>query len=328
MNKEYRIMKVVLEKTIYERAVELFDAAAEKHGLEWCFIEPLDEEKALAFHAEGARAFVIGTKKYSKEFYSALRPGTLIQRFGVGYTSVPVDLCKERGLRVGYTPGVLEAAVAEHTMALILSLSRTICTFDREMKAGTWNKIAGSELRGKTLALIGFGRIACEVAFIARNGFRMRIAAHDVRPKLDAAAGALADDYFTDLDDCLKNADYVSLHLPDTPQTAGMVNADFLSKMKPSAFLINTARGGLIDEAALFQCLEKKQIAGAALDVFVKEPYEPQGKSFQTLENVILTPHCASNTVEANARMADICIANCAALACGKMEELVLTPEM
>jgi phosphoglycerate dehydrogenase-like enzyme len=319
-------MKVVLEKTIYSRAAPLFDAAAEKYGLNWCLIEPLEEEKALAFHAEGAQAFVIGTKKYSSAFYNALKPGTLIQRFGVGYTSVPVDLCNERGILVGYTPNVLEAAVAEHTVALMLALSRTVCTFDRDMKAGNWNKIVGSELRGKTLALIGFGRIACEVAFMARNGFRMRIAAFDVRPKLDAAAGALADDYFTDLDACLTHADYVSFHLPDTPQTAGMVNADFLSKMKPSSFLINTARGGLIDEAALFQCLERKQIAGAALDVFVKEPYEPQGGNFQALDNVILTPHCASNTVEANTRMAEVCIANCAALAAGKENELILIP--
>jgi phosphoglycerate dehydrogenase-like enzyme len=320
-------MKVVLEKTIYDRAPELFDAAAKQNGLNWCLIQPLEEEKALAFHKEGAAAFVIGTKKYSQEFFAALKPGFLIQRFGVGYTSVPVDLCKERGLRVGYTPGVLEAAVAEHTMALMLALSRTVCTFDREMKAGKWNKIEGTELRGKTLALVGFGRIACEVAFMARNGFRMRIAAYDVRPKLDAAAGALADDYFTDLDECLKNADYVSLHLPDTPQTVGMVNVGFLSKMKPTAFLINTARGGLINELDLFQALENKTIAGAALDVFVKEPYQPNGPDFRTLNNCILTPHCASNTIEANTRMAEICIANCVALAKGKTAELVLIPQ-
>jgi phosphoglycerate dehydrogenase-like enzyme len=319
-------MKVVVEKTIYSRAVELFDAAAEKHGLEWCLIQPLEEEKALAFHAAGAQALVIGTKKYSKEFYSALRPGTLVQRFGVGYTSVPVDLCKERGLRVGYTPGVLEDAVAEHAMALICALSRTVPTFDREMKAGKWNKIEGVELRGKTLALIGFGRIARETAKIAKNGFRMKIAAFDIAAQLDPAGAELADEYYTDLTACISVADYISLHLPETPKTAGLVNADFLSKMKPSAYLINTARGGLIDEPALFQCLEKKQIAGVALDVFVKEPYEPQGGDFQVLDNVILTPHCASNTAEANSRMAEICIANCAALAGGRVQDLILIP--
>lgn len=306
-------MKVVLEETIYTRAPDLFDAAATEHGLEWCFIQPLEEAKALAFHEEGADAFVIGTKKYSPEFYRVLRPGSLVQRFGVGYTSVPVDLCKERGIRVGYTPGVLDTAVAEHAMALMLSLSRTIPTFDREMKFGKWNKIAGSELRGKTLALIGFGRIAREVAKMAEHGFGMNIVSYDIQSECS-------------LDECLQVADYVSLHLPETPQTSGMVNADFLSKMKPSAFLINTARGGLVDEAALFQCLEKKQIAGAALDVFVKEPYEPQGESFQGLENIILTPHCASNTVEANARMAEICIGNCIALSNGKFEGMVLIP--
>jgi len=307
-------MKVVLEKTIYSRAAGLFDVAAQKHGLEWCFVQPLEEDKALAFHEEGAGTFVIGTKKYSAEFYNSLRPGSLVQRFGVGYSSVPVDLCKDRGIRVGYTPGVLDAAVAEHTMALLLALSRTIPTFDRDMKAGIWNKIAGSELRGKTLALIGFGRIAREVAKIAENGFGMKIVYFDI-------------DSECTLEECLQTGDYVSLHLPETPDTAGRVNAEFLSKMKPSAFLINTARGGLVDEPALFQWLEKKQIAGAALDVFVKEPYEPRGGNFQTLENVILTPHCASNTAEANARMAEICIANCVAMAQQKFDDLTLIPE-
>ena len=182
------------------------------------------------------------------------------------------------------------------------------------MKAGQWNKIAGSELRGKTLALIGFGHIAKEVSKIAENGFSMKIVAYDILLE-------------TNLDDCLKCADYVSLHLPDTPQTAGMVNAEFLSKMKPSAFLINTARGSLVDEAALFQTLEQQQIAGAALDVFVDEPYEPQGVDLRGLGNCILTPHCASNTVEANARMAKICIANCCAVANDQSEELTLIPE-
>lgn len=318
-------MKVVLEKTIYERAAGLFDAAAEKHGLEWCLIQPLEEEKALTFHAEGAQAFVIGTKKYSVDFYQALKPGSLVQRFGVGYTSVPVELCKERGIRVGYTPGVLEVAVAEHAMALILALSRTVCTFDRVMKAGKWNKIEGVELRGKTLALIGFGRIAREAAAIAKNGFGMKVAAYDILPELDPAGAALADDYFTDMNACLAAADYVSLHLPDTSQTAEMVNTDFLSKMKPSAFLINTARGSLVDESALFDALEGKRIAGAALDVFAEEPFEG-GKKLATLDNVVLTPHCASNTAEANGRMAEICIANCAALADGRTTELVLIP--
>lgn len=317
-------MKIVLEKTIYSRAAELFDKAAKAHGFEWCLIQPLEEGKALAFHREGADAFIIGTKKYSDDFYNALKPGTLIQRFGVGYTSVPVDLCKQRGIRVGYTPGVLEAAVAEHTMALILALSRTVCTFDREMKAGKWNKTEGTELRGKTLALIGFGRIARETAQIAKNGFRMNIAAYDIQPQLDPSGAKLADDYFTDLAACISAADYISLHLPETPKTIGMVNADFLSKMKPSAFLINTARGGIIDEAALFHCLKNGQIAGSALDVFVKEPYEPTGPDFRTLDNIILTPHCASNTAEANSRMAEICIANCAALAEGITEEMIL----
>ena len=306
-------MNVVLEQTIYSRAPEQFDSAAEQYGFNWCLVQPLEEEKALAFHENGADIFIIGTKKYSPEFYGALRSGALIQRFGVGYTSVPVELCKERGLRVGYTPGVLETAVAEQAIALMLALSRTVCTFDREMKSGIWNKIAGSELRGKTLALIGFGRIAREVAKMAEQGFGMKTVAYDIQLE-------------TQLNDCLNVADYVSLHLPDTPQTLEMVNAEFLSSMKSNAFLINTARGSLVDESALFNALEKGELAGAALDVFSEEPYAPQKEDLRTLENIILTPHCASNTTEANARMAGICISNCRAFSEKNADELILIP--
>ena len=315
-------MNIVIEKTIYSRAPALFDAAAEKHGFKWLMIQPLEEEKALQFHNEqNAAAFIIGTKKYSPEFFKSLRTGTLIQRFGVGYTSVPIELCKELNLPVGYTPGVLETAVAEHAIALICALSRTVCTFDREMKNGTWNKIEGRELRGKILALIGFGRIAREAAKIAKSGFGMKISACDIV----APADDLADDFFTDMNQCIAGADYISLHLPGTPQTDKIVNADFIKKMKPSAFLINTARGSLVDEPALFSALKEKRIAGAALDVFAKEPYEVIGAAdLRTLDNCILTPHCASNTAEANTRMAEICIANCVALAGGK--NLILIP--
>ncbi|MFA5687786.1 MAG: NAD(P)-dependent oxidoreductase [Kiritimatiellales bacterium] len=314
-------MNVVLEETIYSRAPELFDSATEKYRLIWNLIKPLEEKKALNFYNAGAKAFIIGTKKYSPEFYSSLRAGTLMQRFGVGYTSVPVDLCKERGILVGYTPGVLETAVAEHAMMLICALARTVCTFEREMKSGQWRKIEGTELRGKTLALIGFGRIARETAKIATFGFGMKISAYDIIAPDDD----IADEFFTGIEQCVAGADYISLHLPDTPQTAGIINAALLKKMKRTAFVINTARGSLINEPDLYTALKEKQIAGAALDVFAKEPYEPALEAdFRTLDNCILTPHCASNTSEANARMAEICIANCVALAAGRTDDLFL----
>lgn len=320
-------MKVVIEIPVFARAPERFDEAARRHGIEWIRIAPLDEAAALAAHRDrGADVFIIGTKRYSDVFFSALRPGSLIQRYGVGVDSVPADLCRRGGLRIGYTPGTLETSVAEHAIGLMCALARSICRHDRETRAGAWRGAGGVELRGRTLALIGFGRIARATAAIARNGFGMRIAAFDLPAALGEPAAALADACFTDLPACLRGADVVSLHLPDTPATRGIVNEAFLSAMKPSAFLINTARGPLVDEAALHRALTEGRIAGAALDVFGREPYEPAGPDLREVETCILTPHVASNTSAASERMADVCVANCVAHAAGKIDDLILAP--
>jgi phosphoglycerate dehydrogenase-like enzyme len=322
-------MNIIIEETIYSRAPALFDAAAKTHGLGWQLIQPLEEAKALAFHRDAdAAGLIIGTKKYSTDFYDSLKEGTLVQRFGVGYGSVPVDLCRERGLPVGFTPGVLNAAVAEQTVTLLLALAKQLGPLDRDMRSGAWVKRAGREVRGKSLALVGFGRIAREAAEIAKSGLGMRILAYDIMPELDPHGAALADEYFTDRDACVTAADFVSLHLPDNEKTYRMVNAEFLKAMKSGAYLINTARGTLVDEAALYAALKDGLIAGAALDVYDVEPYEPEGadQDLRTLENILLTPHCASNTHEANARMAEICIDNCLALKEGREADLTLIP--
>lgn len=319
-------MKVVVERSIYKRAQSVFEDAAREDGLVFVQIDPLDEVRALEAHALGASIFIIGTKRYSDDFFRTLRPGTLVQRFGVGYNSIPIELCRETGIRVGYTPGVLEKAVAEHTFALILSLTRGICSLNDAVRKGQWERITGMELRDRSIALIGFGRIAREVALIARRGFGMWVLAFDVHEALDAEGTEIIDAYFTDLDSCLTSADVVSLHLPSSPQTDRIVNETFLDRMKPTAFLINTARGSLIDEQALFRALHSRRIAGAALDVYQNEPYTAANHDLRSLDNCVLTPHCASNTVEANRRMASICARQCVSFYREHYDNLILIP--
>ncbi len=321
-------MNVVVERSIYARAHAVFDDAARQEGLVFVQIDPLDEARALDAHAEGAEVFIFGTKRYSDEFFQALRPGTLVQRFGVGYNAIPLDLCRSGGIRVGYTPGVLERAVAEHTVALVLSLARGICALDGAVRKGQWERTTGVELRDRAIALIGFGRIAREVARIARQGFGMRVLAFGLRETLDPEGAALVDAYFTDLPSCLASADFVSLHLPSSPQTDAIVNETFLEQMKSTAFLVNTARGSLVDEGALFHALDSRAIAGAALDVFQNEPYTADDHDLRSLDNCVLTPHCASNTEEANRRMASICVRQCVSFYQGQFDELVLVPEL
>lgn len=321
-------MHAIIEEKLLHRAPEVFAGAERQHGLTWHPVPALAEALALNLQREsGATAIVTGTGSYSRDFYAALSPGTLVQRFGVGYEAVPIDLCRDAGLFVGYTPGVLDAAVAEHALALLLALARNIIPSHLATKAGHWRRPAGTEVSGKNLALIGFGQIARRLAAIAREGLGMRVTAFGRRTELDSAGLQLCDEYTTNLDDCLAQADFVSLHLAATPATRHLVNQAFFDRMKTSAYLINTARGSLIDESALFHALQKQRIAGAALDVFNREPYEPDGHDFRELDNCLLSPHSGSNTAEANSRMASLCVASIIAHAAGRMDDVFLIPE-
>lgn len=322
-------MLAVLETALWHRAEAEFADATRFHGIEWLLIEPMDEAQALRFHREkGAGSFVLSAGRYSPEFYEALRPGTLVQRFGVGYDAVPVEICRQRGIVVGYTPGVLDASVAEHALALTLALSRQVCRNAQNVRGGGWQAEPGVEMAGRTLALIGFGRIARRFAALARHGLGMRISAFARDPRPDGETRALCHEYHADLPRHLAGADVVSLHLPATPETADFVGPAFLAAMKPGSFLINTARGSLIQEEALHHALLTGPLAGAALDVTAREPYEPQGPDLRTLPNCIITPHCASNTREANRRMALGCIANLRAHAAGDSANFAAIPPL
>lgn len=222
-------------------------------------------------------------------------------RYGVGLDNIDVTHATRLGILVTYVPDYCSEEVSDHAMALLLACARSIPTFDRDTQRGVWNLPAGRpmfRLRGRTLGIIGYGNVGRALAPKAL-GFGMRVLAYTPRAAPDQQDGVVMVD---DLSALLRQADYVSLHAPLNAATRGMVNADFLRQMKPTAFLINTARGGLIDENALVEALQNGTIAGAALDVLAQEP-PPSDHPLLKLDRVLITPHAAFNSEEALAEL-------------------------
>lgn len=272
-----------------------------------------EADLAAAIAGTGARYIVVGSTKYQKELYAALPPGGVIARFGVGWDSLDLPKATEARLFCTNTPDVLETSVAELTMSLVLSAARHLTSLDHGMRDRDWAPRTGMELRGKTLAIIGCGHIGRAVARIASAGFGMRVVG--CRRAGSASAPGPMPEFAAVTDDvevAVKNADFVSLHIPGTPENAQFINGTRLAAFDERAWLINTSRGAVVDEAVLYDALAGGQIAGAALDVFAREPYVPVSpdKDLRTLSCVILTPHVGSNTADANRRMAERALGN------------------
>jgi len=228
----------------------------------------------------------------------------IIARTGVGVDNVDVAAASEKGIFVCNFPGMNNITVAEHTLAMIMALSKQVVHMHNSVKAGNWNERFSEqqmEVGGKTLGIIGMGQIGYMVAKMSHYGLGMKILAYDpyTRSKIKDDFIIFADN----LSDLFKEADYISVHVPGTPETKGIVNNEMLVLMKQTAYLINTSRGATIDEPALLEVLSSKKIRGAALDVFWQEPL-PKNSPFNSLDNVILSPHCAGSTWESNVRIA------------------------
>jgi D-3-phosphoglycerate dehydrogenase len=316
-------MKVIIQKDLFLRSFDVFSEAAKKYGIQFFQTDELDEVTMLKRHAEGASCFVIGAESYSNEFYNSLYEGSGVIRYGVGYNAVPIDICKSRKIKVGYTPGTLTDSVAEHTFALLLGIARKIPTLHHSMTTHVWQGITGIELKNKTIAIIGFGQIGQAVARIAKYGFGMKVNAFDKRE----IKGNSFLNYSSNFREVVQDADIVSLHLSALPATLGFINEERITQMKNGTIFLNTARGELVVERDLYNALESGKISLAGLDVFWKEPYNPDSVvDFRKLNNVVLTPHCGSNTREANNKMADLVIKNILAFYMNK--KMILIPEL
>jgi len=230
----------------------------------------------------------------------------MLANFGVGFNHIDIQAAKERGLSVSNTPDVLTEATADIAITLLLMVSRRTGEGERHVRSGSWTgwrptHMLGSQVSGKMLGLIGMGRIARAVARRAHHGFGMRVIFHDPYPPSPAEAASLGAEPRTTLDQVLEEADFVSLHCPATPETRHLMNRERLARMRRSAYLINTARGDVVDEAALVEALADGTIAGAGLDVYEQEPRVTP--ALLKMENVVLLPHLGSATRETRVAM-------------------------
>ena len=252
-------------------------------------------EQLAADVAEAQAIVVRSATKVTAALIAAAPHLRAIARAGTGVDNVDVSAASARGIVVMNAPGANSVSVAELAIGLILAMARHLPAADAAMKQGKWEKkkFLGEEVRDKTLGLAGLGRIGQEVARRAA-AFGMRLVAHD--PFVSDAVAASLDVELVSLDDVFARADYVSLHLPSTPQTRHLVNAERLARARKGIRIVNTARGDLIDEAALADAIESGQVAGAALDVFAKEPTVDH--RLQMLPQVVATPHIAASTRE------------------------------
>ena len=226
----------------------------------------------------------------------------VIGRAGAGYDNIDVPSATQEGVVVAFSPEENAVSVAEHVFALLLALARKIPAADRSTKGGAWErkKYHGLELLGKTLGILGLGKIGFRVALRAK-AFGMRILAYDAYLSSTTLQATESGADLTSFDRVLAEADFLTLHLPLTPETRGILNGDALRKMKKTAFLINTSRGEVLSEADLAQALKRGDLAGAALDVREKEP--PGESPLHGLDNIILTPHTAGLTYEAQEKV-------------------------
>ncbi|MFH5830955.1 2-hydroxyacid dehydrogenase [Halalkalibaculum sp. DA3122] len=296
---------VLIVDSVYNRAPQLFSSISDLHILE----APTGEEAlARMVKEKQAAAVVLNVDSYRGPLYQSFGNKGLLARFGVGCDGVDFDKASKHGLVVTNTPGVLDSTVAEFTVFLAGEVLRMAGRCSNEIKQGRWNPVMGRELHGKTFAILGLGNIGKRVSQILSFGFGVDVLAlkkHAGDPdRLKEKYGV--NKISTEFSEIAPHADIVSLHLPANSETHHFLDRDRLHQLKRGAVLINTGRGALVDEIALYEALKSGQLAGAGLDVFAREPYKPADPDadLRTLSNVILTPHIGSSTKECSRRMA------------------------
>ena len=289
---------------------------------------------ALIEQARGCDAVIAAIDPYCDSAFEALPRLKLVARCGIGIDSVDLVSATKHGIMVTNVPDAMTDAVADYCMGLLLSLARHIHVGYSCMQQGGWAEFPGVELRGKTLGLVGFGRIGQAVASRAL-GFGLNIAVHDPWMQSLIATGNL-DDHVASLasrvqwlalSDLLEQSDFVSIHAPNTPETRHMINRQAFAKMRPGAYLINTARGALVDPDALMQAVRTGQIAGAAMDVYEQEPL-PVDHPLRSTPNLLLTPHNAFNSREAAVRMSIGCYEPIVDILEGRVPKFVCNPDV
>lgn len=269
----------------------------------------------LSAMLQGVDGFIAGLDTIDRSALEKADSLKVIARYGVGIDNVNLEATKEKEIIVTNTPGANSGSVAELALGLILSLARQIPFGSQQVRQGNWPRISGVSLEGKTVGILGFGAIGKQLTK-RLMGFGCRILAYDPYPDYQFAkkhAAILMDS----IAEVISSADFVSLHMPLLPETKGMVNTAFLSKMKPGSFLINTSRGEAINESDLFHALIIGHLRGAGLDAFITEPPE-MDNPLLTLSQVIVTPHHGAHTDGATNNMGKMAMSDCLAVLRGE----------
>ncbi len=313
--------KIFVTRQIPEIGINLLKKAG--HDVEIGPEGKISREELLE-KVKGAEAILsVLTEKIDQELIEAAGDQLkIIANYAVGYNNIDLQAAKEKDILVTNTPGVLTNSVSVHGVALILAIARRIVEADKYTRAGNYKAwgpklLLGGDVVGKTLGVIGLGRIGSAVAEHMAKGFDMKVIYYDIQQNQE-----MEEKYgfeYMELDEVIKQADYLTIHTALNDKTRHLINQERLESMKPTAYLINTSRGPVVDEAALVEVLKEKKIAGAALDVFEDEPELKPGLA--ELENVILTPHIASATEGTRNKMAEMAAQNVIAALAGETPE-------
>jgi glyoxylate reductase len=318
--------KVLATRPLFPAAQEILNGSCEVDY--WTRPERISKEELFRRVTDKEGLVCLLTEKVNEELLAAAPKLRIAANVAVGYDNITVADCTKRGVAATNTPGVLDETTADFAWTLLMAVARRVGEGEALARSGEWkgwdlDQLVGADVWGKTLGLVGFGRIGRAMARRA-SGFQMKVIYYDaVRAPLDIERGYHAE--YSDLTALLSEADFVSLHVPLLPETRGLFNAKTFSQMKPTAFLINTARGLVVDEAALVEALENKKIAGAALDVYEKEPLINPGLN---RPNVVLAPHIASASLETRTKMSCMAAENVVALFRGRRPPNILNPEV
>ena len=294
----------------------------------WREPERIPREQLLARALDKQGLVCLLTERVDEAFLRAAPQLRIVANVAVGFDNIDVPACTKRGVAATNTPGVLDETTADFAWALMMAVARRLGEGETLARSGQWkgwdlDQLVGTDVWGKTLGLVGFGRIGRAMARRA-SGFKMKVLYTDVARVSEDIEKELDAEY-RDMDTLLAQSDFVSVHVPLLPETQGLFTSAKFARMKPTAFFINTARGSVVDEAALVHALENRKIAGAALDVYEREPFIHAGLK---RPNVVLAPHLASASLETRTKMACIAAKNVRDFFDGKRPASILNPEV
>jgi len=318
--------KVLATRPLFEAARAILDAACDVEY--WKQPERIPPEELVRRIKDKQGLVCLLTERVNDELLYAAPKLRIASNVAVGFDNIDVAACTKRGVVATNTPGVLDETTADFAWTLLMAVARRIGEGEALARSGNWkgwdlDQLVGTDVWRKTLGLVGFGRIGRAMARRA-SGFQMKVIYTDAARVAEDIEQELRAEY-RDLNSLLAESDYVSLHVPLLEETRGLFNAPRFARMKPTAFLINTARGPVVDEAALVHALESGKIAGAALDVFENEPFIHPGLK---RDNVVLAPHIASASLETRTKMSCIAAENVVALFSGQRPPNMLNPEV